>query len=169
MKSHSLLIITMVAFISTSTFVPVFGAEPFVYETPHEFFANGDFDGDGRLDVVIVDKESGKYRLGYQLADGQVTWVDCRPSGIRGTTGFTVAKLLSGHQAVAFTSPDENKISIVDASSPSTPPRPVVVPFSAGLGPNVMTAIKSATGNDDLFVGSIYNSPEANEMMLLNN
>jgi formylglycine-generating enzyme required for sulfatase activity len=169
MKSHSLLTISLAASLSTSTFAPVFAAEPFVYETVHEFFASGDFDGDGRLDTVIVDKETGKYRLGYQLADGQLTWVDCRPSNIRGVTGFTVGKLLAaGHEAFAFTTPDANQISIVDASTPTTPPRPITVPFSAGLGPNVMAAVKSATaGKDDLFVGSIYNSPEPNAMMLL--
>jgi formylglycine-generating enzyme required for sulfatase activity len=169
MKSHSLLTVTLAAWLATSTFGPLLGAEPFVYETAQEFFANGDFDGDGRLDAVIVDKETGKYRLGYQLADGQLTWVDCRPSNIRGVTGFTVGKLLAAnHEAFAFTTPDANQISIVDASTPATPPRPVTVPFSAGLGPNVMVAVKSGTaGKDDLFVGSIYNSPEANAMMLL--
>src|SRR5256885_2013589 len=46
----------------------------------------------------------------------------------------------------------------------------VMVPFSVGLGPNVMTVVKlSVGGKDDLFVGSIYNSPEQNEMMLLRN
>src|SRR5436190_6269095 len=169
MKSQSVLIITLTAALSTSTFGPVLGAEPFVYETAQEFFANGDFDGDGRLDTVIVDKESGKYRLGYQLAEGQLTWVDCRPSNIRNVTGFTVGKLLAaGHEAFAFTTPDANEISVVDASTPTTPPRPVAVPFSAGLGPNVMVAVKSGTGGkDDLFVGSIYNSPEPSQMVLL--
>jgi len=171
MKSYSLLTIMLAASIFTSTSGPVVSAEPFVYETVHEFFANGDFDGDSRLDVIIVDKDTGKYRLGYQLADGQLTWVDCRPSNIRGVTGFTIGKLLvAGHEAFAFTTPDANQISIVDASTPATPPRPVTVPFSAGLGPNVMVAVKSGAGDkDDLFVGSIYNSPEANEMMLLRN
>ena len=50
MKSQSVLIITLAAALSTSTFGPVLGAEPFVYETAQEFFANGDFDGDGRRD-----------------------------------------------------------------------------------------------------------------------
>ena len=59
------------------------GAPAPIYETPYEFFASGDFDRDGRADVVVVDKESGKYRLGYQLTPGLFSWVDCRPSGIK--------------------------------------------------------------------------------------
>jgi hypothetical protein len=98
-----------------------------------------------------------------------LTWVDCRPSNIRGVTGFAIGKLLAAnYEAFAFTTPDANQISIVDASTPTTPPRPVTVPFSAGLGPNVMVAAKSSNaGKDDLFVGSIYNSPEPNALMLL--
>src|SRR6266849_2153010 len=61
-----------------------------VYETSHEFFGSGDFDGDGRLDIVIVDKESGKYRLGYQTTAGALLWVDNRPSGMKAITGFSV-------------------------------------------------------------------------------
>jgi hypothetical protein len=173
MKSHSLFPVLLGGLLLTPVLGPILAAEsstPFVYETPDEFFANGDFDGDGRLDVVIVDKETGKYRIGYQLPDGQLNWVDCRPSGIRNTTGFTIGKLLSpDHLAFAFTDPNDNQISIADASNPNVPPRPVMVPFSAGLGPNVLTAIRigSGSGKDDLFVGSIYNSPEPNELMLL--
>ena len=45
-------------------------ATPYIYETPLEFFGSTDFDADGRADVVIVDKESGKFRLGYQQSSG---------------------------------------------------------------------------------------------------
>ena len=60
----------------------------FSYESPFEFFGSGDFDGDGRQYVVIVDKETGKFRLGYQVTPGMLSWVDCRPSSIKGITGF---------------------------------------------------------------------------------
>ena len=43
-------------------------APAFVQETATEFHAVGDFDGDGRNDVVLVDKASGGYRIGYQLS-----------------------------------------------------------------------------------------------------
>src|SRR5438552_10508679 len=113
-----------------------------IYETTHEFFGSGDFDGDGRDDLVIVDKESGKYRLGYQLSSGVFTWVDCRPSGISGITGFSIGKLLSTNQdALAFSSPDANQIVFVPAPSPTAPSRPVTVPFTAALGPSTIVAI----------------------------
>src|SRR5579883_2774976 len=71
---------------------------PFVYETASEFFGTGDFDGDGRLDVVIVDKDTGKYRLGFQTTEGSLSWVDCRPSGIKGISGFSIGPLFTkGH------------------------------------------------------------------------
>src|ERR1043166_9270165 len=94
----------------------------FIYETPREFFASGDFDGDGRTDMVIVDKESGKYRLGYQLSEGLLSWVDCRPTGIKGITGLGMGGLFNtNHDALAFTSPDANQITMVDVSSPLAP------------------------------------------------
>ena len=73
---------------------PAKAGSSLVYETPDEFFAQGDFDGDGRADVVIVDKATGKYRLAYQLTNGVLSWVDCRPSSIKPIGGFAVGKVL---------------------------------------------------------------------------
>jgi formylglycine-generating enzyme required for sulfatase activity len=145
-----------------------------IYETPREFFGSGDFDGDGRADVVIVDKDSGKYRLGYQLSEGMLSWVDCRPSGIKGITGLAIGGLFNTKSdALAFTSPDANQITLVDVSSPTAPSKPVTVPFTAALGPNTVIAIKTGGAGEtsllDLYVGSIYNSPDPNLATLLRN
>src|SRR5260221_1587786 len=146
----------------------------FVYESPREFFGSGDLDGDGRVDIVIVDKESGKYRLGYQIQPGVLSWVECRPSGIKGVTGFTLGKLLATNaDAVGFTSPDANQITVVDASSTTATGNPSIVAFTAALGPSIVIAVDAGTvsksGLMDLLVGSIYNSPDANLATLVRN
>ena len=150
------------------------GASAPIYETPYEFFASGDFDHDGRTDLVIVDKESGKYRLGYQLTPGLFSWVDCRPSGIKGIAGFSMGRLLApDKEALAFTSPDANQITMVDASSPTASGKPVTVPFTAALGPNTVVAVdiggEGKKGQADLYVGSIYNSPDPSQATLVRN
>jgi len=155
--------------------LPAESAAPaLIYETPQEFFAGGDFDRDGRADLVIVDKSSGKFRLGYQLAPGVFTWVDCRPSGLKDVTGFSLGPLLKKDQeALAFTSPDANEITLVDVSSATAPSKPVALPFTAALGPNTIVAVDvGGAGNTelaDLAVGSIYNSPDPNLGVLLRN
>ena len=145
-----------------------------VYESPHEFFGSGDFDGDGRTDLVIVDKESGKFRLGYQLKPGVFEWVDCRLSGTKDISGFSIGRLLTTNlDAFAFTSPDANQITLVDASISTAPSRPVTVPFAAALGPNTVVAVDigdaGKTRLNDLYIGSIYNSPEPSQATLLRN
>ena len=176
MKSYSFIALVASSFLAVA---PQFALaedhrSSFVYETPQEFFATGDFDGDGRSDVVIVDKATGKYRLGYQLTAGVFSWVDCRPSGIKGVTGFTVGKLLAAKRdALAFTSPDANQITILDASTPNASAKPFAVPLAEALGPNTVVAVDiggaGKTSLADLYVGSIYNSPEANQATLVRN
>ena len=157
--------------------LPAHGADPLLllnYETPTEIFGRGDFDGDGRLDMVILDKATGKYRLGYQLADGTWNWVDNRPSGMKPVTGFSVGKVTSPkNDGLAFTSPDANQVTLVDVSVPNTPTQPVVVPFTAAIGPSAVSIVDiGGEGNTplgDLYVGSIYNSPDANLGTLVRN
>jgi len=149
-------------------------APSLIYEPPQEFFADGDFDRDGRKDLVIVDRETGKFRLGYQLTPGTFSWVDCRPSGIKGIAGFSIGPLIKkDREALAFTSPDANEITLVDVSSPTASSKPVTLPFTAALGPNTVVAVDiGGEGNNelaDLAVGSIYNSPEPNLGVLLRN
>jgi formylglycine-generating enzyme required for sulfatase activity len=146
----------------------------FIYESPNEFFGSGDFDGDGRQDLVIVDKESGKFRLGYQLSEGVFSWVDCQATGLKGVTGFTLGKLLDAKlDALAFTEPDDNQIVVVGAPNPKEASRPIKAAFSAALGPSTIVAVETGgaprKGLPDFYVASIYNSPEANLATLLRN
>ncbi|HVM48426.1 MAG TPA: hypothetical protein VMU04_10385, partial [Candidatus Acidoferrum sp.] len=176
MKSYVLLAAATASLILTPSSSPA--AEPkggsLIYETPREFFGSADFDGDGRADLVIVDKASGKFRLGYQTEGGLFSWVDCRPSGLKGIGGFTIGKVLAANAAgLAFAAPDANQITLVDVSSPTAPSRPKTVDFSAALGPNTIVALpiggNGKTPLDDLYVASIYNSPDPNQATLLRN
>jgi formylglycine-generating enzyme required for sulfatase activity len=163
--------ISSLSFISSTAFAQ---SQAVVFETPREFQSQADFDGDGRADWVIVDKQTGKIRLGYQRQEGVFSWVDNRPSGVKGVAGFSVGNLLSNNlPALVFTSPDGNEITVVDVSSPTAPGRPVKVPFAAGLGPNIVVAVdiggEGNTAVADMVVGSIYNSPDPIQLTLVRN
>ncbi|HPY31708.1 MAG TPA: thrombospondin type 3 repeat-containing protein [Verrucomicrobiota bacterium] len=140
-------------------------APAFVQETATEFHAVGDFDGDGRNDVVLVDKASGGYRIGYQLSPGDYTWADTRASGVQNVTGVSVGRLLAAtRDALAVTGPEANRVNLLEASSPSAAGLPVAV-FIPSLGPNLVAAVDiGGVGNTplhDLFVGSMYNGAAA--------
>ncbi len=142
-----------------------------VYEQEREFFGTGDFDGDGRQDAVIVDRASGKIRLGYQSTPGTFTWVNYRVSGVKDVTGVAVGKLVSEKaDALAFTAANGNLVTVVDAANPKLSVKPAPVPFQA-LGPNGAAAAHvggaGASKLDDLYINSMYDDP--NKVVLLRN
>lgn len=176
MKSYCLLTASAGVLLALSS--TVFAAEQpvsTIYETPKEFFGRGDFDGDGRTDLVIIDKETGKCRLGYLTEAGVFSWSDSRPTGMKGATGVSIGKVFADKPvALVLTSPDANAILFVEASSRIAPGKSVTIPFSAGLGPNAVVAVDVGGANKtaglmDLYVSSIYNSPDANLATLLRN
>src|SRR5262245_1467984 len=88
-------------------------ARAFVTDTGYELQAEGDFDGNGRIDVIILDKASGGYRIGYQTALDVYTWVPARASGITPATGLGIGKLNSlVFDSLAVTGPDANRVNI---------------------------------------------------------
>ncbi len=148
-------------------------AESFVYETDREFVGTGDFDGDGHQDVVIVDRASGKYRIGYQQADGTTKWVNHRVTGVKDVSGVSIGKLFAPKQdGLVIAGTDANLLVAANASNPGTTIKVTPIPFIP-LGPFAVVAVDvGGPGNsqlDDLYVGSIYNDPNPFKVSLLRN
>jgi len=142
-----------------------------VYETEREFIGTGDLDGNRRQDVVIFDRASGKYRIGYQTAEGAFDWVNYRVSGLKDPTWLTLGKLVEADKdALAFTAADANLLHVVEAANPGSPGKPVAIDFET-LGPAGLVAVDiGGPGNtplDDLAIGSVYNDP--NKLTLFRN
>jgi hypothetical protein len=152
-------------------FVPPVALRAFVYENAWELQADGDFDGDGRRDLIIVDKSTGDYRISYQLAPGVLTWTASRASGISGATGLGIGKLTSlTYDSLALTGPDANRINIIDATNTAAAGLPASV-FISSLGPNVSAVIDIGTNTpqDDLYITSVYNGPPPFRETLVSN
>lgn len=130
-------------------------AGSFVQETAVEFSASGDFDGDGTQDVLIVDKVTGLYRLGYGTTTaGAYAFADGRPSGMESVTGLAAGRINgTTKDSMAVTTPAMNRVHVLSPAAPGyVEPRAVL---DAGLGPQLLAAIDiaggaSPTAEDDL-------------------
>jgi hypothetical protein len=148
-------------------------ARAFVYESAWEMQSDGDFDGDTRRDLIIVDKTTGDYRIAYQLSADTYTWVSARASGIANATGLGIGKLNSlGFDSIAVTGSDANRINLLDANNSGAAGLPVSL-FIPALGPNAVVATDIGgggnTAHDDLYVTSIYNGVSPYHETLLRN
>ena len=133
-----------------------------VYENDWELVGNGDFDGDGRQDVVIVDKGKGKLRIGYQLAPGTITWTAARATGVTNLTGANFGKLFEAKKdAFALTSAESAKAAVVAAGDPQTVSTPTPLQFKV-LGANSICIIDiggaDKTPRPDVLLCSMYNA-----------
>ncbi len=146
----------------------------FVYETDKEFLTTGDFDGDGKLDLAIVDKATGRVRLGYRVSDDYFNMPDWRAGGVKDPTGIAVGRLIDEkHDSLALVAMDATQISLFDASSRSVPTDPVNIPGTA-LGPSAVAIVDvGGAGNTplpDIYVASNLNpDPTPNRVTLFRN
>jgi len=137
-------------------------AAALVSETEQDLFTTGDFNGDGKIDIVIVDRYSGRVRVGYQLSPDFFDWANWKSGGLKGVTGVAVGRLLDNkHDSLCLVSADANLITVVDAVNPNADADPIKVTNTA-LGPNSVAAIDiGGAGNTplmDLYMASIYNN-----------
>ncbi len=137
-------------------------APVWVHETATEFQILSELDTQPGADVVVVDKLSGNFRVGY--ADGSSAWVwsGVRASGMASLTGFSVGSILDpARVALAFTAPEANRVHVVDVTDRSSAAQPVVV-YPGGIGPNSVVALDlpgaGPLPQDDLVVGSVWNA-----------
>src|SRR5687768_10643043 len=62
-------------------------------ENAREFISTGDFDPGGMVDIVIVDKVTGNYRVGVTDTGAQLTWRGAETVGLSPVTTLTVGTL----------------------------------------------------------------------------
>jgi hypothetical protein len=138
----------------------------FVYRNgDEEWAATGDFNHDSFLDVVVVSRSTGVYRIGYQTAGGDYQWVAPRASGISDVSGFSVGTLHAADtHSFAFTAEAANRVNVVSASDITQAGVPTAV-YLPSVGPNQVLAINVGGPGDtplqDLVVASAWNGVAA--------
>ncbi len=172
MKTSRQYLFAAVSFMVAAILCPR-GHAAFVYENSVEFTASGAFDGDGRQDVVIVDRDSGTYRIGYQLSPGSFTWASPRASGIEDVSGFGLGHIAAtSMDALAFTAPEANRVNVFTADNPNLAGLPISL-FSSAIGPVLVVPIDiggaSNTAVDDFVIGSALNSGQPFQLEAVRN
>ncbi|HAM74011.1 MAG TPA: hypothetical protein DCM86_20490 [Verrucomicrobiales bacterium] len=136
---------------------PRAGAVAFTYESEAELTAPLDADGDGRTDLLLLDRASGVRQLGIQQPNGTLAWRDPSSTGLDRIAWMSVGQFTSGSPAGGFAvaAPDWNEALLfpqVDLPSLRLP--------TVGIGPNLVTALPFTGGPvEDLAIGTAWEDP----------
>jgi hypothetical protein len=133
-----------------------------VYETATEFLTSGDFNGDGFLDVLVLDKTTGNARVGFQDGSSNLVWSAALPTGVPSPTALAIGHFRDTNQdAIAITSPDLNRVQIFRLSDASNAPSAAIL-TPRGVGPNFLVGVPAPYGVlsnfDSLTIGSVANN-----------
>ncbi len=110
-----------------------------VYASPVEWFLTGDFNGNGRTDVVVAERATGIFRVGFGEASGGYTWLPFHPSGIAPVDDAAVGKIFAlGFDTVAFAGRATNRVNLFSFQTGSVPPPRSV--FTTGVGPGFIAS-----------------------------
>lgn len=127
---------------------PVAAQSPFTQLTERELTSVGDFDGDGRADLAVVDRPTGGVRLGLQSATGAIVWSAPQPGNVTGASGLAVGPFGGGGDLLALAGSDYNRVEIVTPGA--TLPPEAFAP--SGVGPATLASAVIA-GVSGLWIG----------------
>ncbi len=138
----------LILFLSASS---LFAQEPFTWEANGFLFSRGDFNADGRHDMVIVDQQTGGIRLVNQQVSGAFTWGDVQPSGIEQPEALSVGKFYGPtNDAIAVGSSIANRIHLFGLTNPAEIFTPAVI-YPNAPGPSSLAAFDvDAAGSADM-------------------
>lgn len=138
--------------------------DPFTWEANGFLFSRGDFNADGRHDMVIVDAQSGSIRLVNQLSNGSFTWGEIQPSGIESPEALAVGKFYGAtNDAIAVGSSTSNRIHLFGLTNPAEIFTPAVI-YPSAPGPTSLAAMDvNATGTTDMIAICEGLAPLANK------
>jgi Tol biopolymer transport system component len=96
--------------------VPRLFAQPaFVHDDAAELVSSADFDGDGRLDVLVVDRATGNARVGFQTSAGILSWSQPISTGVAGPASVAVGNFFgTNRSAIAVTSLEQTRFVVRD-------------------------------------------------------
>jgi hypothetical protein len=140
-------------------------------ETDKELIAAADVDGDGRQDVVIVNKRGGSLRASFGAADGYthlgpVTVAPYLQEGADLITGLSLARFSGANpNAAVLAAPGGGQLKVIalDKSSPATFGRPLLSPLTIrSIGPSELVALPVGVAGanpslDGIVLGSSLN------------
>ncbi|QBG49046.1 hypothetical protein EGM51_17185 [Verrucomicrobia bacterium S94] len=138
----------------------------FVTETEQELITRADLDGDGRQDIVVVDKSSGTFRAGYQISSDLFTWSESRSLGATNITGLATGPITDvNYDSIAAVTPFMNRIHLIEAAGVGTPAYPLPV-FGNEIGPETVVSlpIGAGTPESDLIVINSLGSSNPNRL-----
>lgn len=136
-----------------------------VTETAVEFHAAGDLNGDGRADLVVVDRASGMVRVGLARETTGHDWQPPVFSGIEQPAGIALGRLTdSNRMALAVTGPQANRVQILEWTADAVT-RPLTLTVG-GVGPAAVAALEIGGAGadaslDDLAVASLWSGAAA--------
>jgi VCBS repeat-containing protein len=127
-----------------------------VAETSAELTTQGDWNADGTLDLLVLDRATGSLRVG--LANGSaIDWQEPIPTGVEAATSIAFGQFTYMGQpkvGLAVTSPSLNRVQVI---------HPLVAEPQAlvmqGLGPNALVSMAGGpAGGGNLIAASTLNA-----------
>jgi hypothetical protein len=116
------------------------------HELRDSLLARGDFNGDGRIDVAVVDRVTGLVRIAHPQVGGALVWSEGHHTGIAPATGVAVGKFLAAtRDALAVTSTTANRTNVFNLADPLSLPVPLSV-FTPATGPTGVSAAQVVGG-----------------------